>query len=361
MAEPYKATVIGYGLSAKIFHIPFILALPSQFKLYGILQRNPTDTNSAASDHPDIKIWRDVPTMLADSAIDIVIISSIPDSHFEYAKASLEAGKHVIVEKPFVPTSQEADKLVEIAKKSGKKLAVYQNRRWDSDFVTLKQIIKEGKLGRIAEFETHFDRHRPKAPAVETWKQKELPANGAIYDLGTHLIDQVVHLFGLPKRVTAFLGYQASGNEDRTGNGDSFTVLLHYQNGMLVMAKAGVVSPEQEQLRYWVRGDKGSFKKYHLDAQEDQLRSGKKVEDEGYAVEPESHHGVLTQTSTDGKVTKEVYPTVTPPTYAEFYRLFGNAIVGNGEEPVKAEEASAVLKLIELAIRSSKTGKTLDI
>lgn len=186
-----------------------------------------------------------------------MIVTSIPETHFDMCKNALEAGKNVVVEKPFVPTSQEATTLIEIAKKSGKALAVYQNRRWDADFLTLRKIMSEGLLGEISEFETHFDRHRPNVPA-ESWKNVDKPAHGSLYDLGSHLIDQVYHTFGKPQKVTGFIGIQRRGVSE--GAADSHTVLLHYEK-MLVTVKAAVVSPEEEQLRYWVRGTKGSFKK----------------------------------------------------------------------------------------------------
>lgn len=193
----------------------------------------------------------------ADPEVDVVVITSTPETHFEMCKAALEAGKNVVVEKPFVPSSQEATILIEVAKKSEKLLTVYQNRRWDVDFLTLRKIMGEGHLGEISEFETHFDRHRPNAPA-DSWKNADKPGHGGLYDLGTHLIDQVYYTFGKPQKITGFVGIQRPGVTD--GAADSHTVLLHYGK-MLVTVKAGVVSPEKEQLRYWVRGTKGSFKK----------------------------------------------------------------------------------------------------
>lgn len=194
----------------------------------------------------------------------------------------------VVCEKPFTPTFKEAEELVAIANKQNKLLAVYQStsqhspiptmslnynsncavpdldRRWDADFVTLSKLVKNGSLGRISEFETHFDRHRPEEPSADAhkWKNKVIPGGSAVYDLGTHLLDQAVHLLGLPKRVTGFIG--SAREQNSSGFEDSFTVLLQYANGTLVTAKATVVSPEEEQLRFWVRGDKGSFKKVRM-------------------------------------------------------------------------------------------------
>lgn len=255
-SKTFNVAVVGYGLSAKVFHIPLILAVPD-FKLYGIVQRSPKPNDDASKDHPGVKLYRSVDEVYQDPDVDVVVITSIPGTHYDMCKRALEAGKNVVVEKPFVPTAQEADELCRIAKENSKLLTVYQNRRWDSDYVTLRQIMEKGLLGDIAEFETHFDRHRPEPPA-DTWKAVDAPGHGSIYDLGTHLIDQVYHSFGMPQSVTGFITTQRRGVQD--GSHDSHTVILHY-NKMLVTVKAGVVSPEVEQLRYWVRGTKGCFKK----------------------------------------------------------------------------------------------------
>jgi len=351
----YNVGVIGYGLSAKVFHIPPIEVVP-EFKLYAIVQRSPKSDDDAGKDHPGIKSYRSSEELFQDPKVDVVVVTTTPESHFELVKDALEAGKNVVIEKPFTPTSKEADELTSIAKKHNKLLTVYQNRRWDSDFLTLSKLIHSGALGRIVEFETHFDRFRPEAP-TGTWKSKVIPGGGAIYDLGTHLLDQVVHLFGLPKKVTAFIGTQREHNT--SGYGDSFTVLLHY-DGMMATAKAAVVSPEINQLRYWVRGDKGSFKKFHLDCQEDQLKEGMKMNDQGFGMEPKDRYGVLT-TASDGKFSSETVPTVEPATYAEFYRKFARALSGGMQVPVTPESASSVIRLIELAQESSKSGRTVDV
>jgi len=354
-SKRYNVGIIGYGLSAKVFHIPLILAVP-EFKLYAIVQRSPKPDDNAEKDHPGIKAYRSTEDMVADEKLDVVVVTTIPDTHLSLAKLALEAGKHVIVEKPFTVTSKEAKEMIAIAKSHHRLLSVYQNRRWDSDFLTLSKYITNGSLGRVVEFETHFDRHRPETPH-DSWKLAQ-PAGAVIYDLGTHLMDQVVHLYGLPKRITGFLGSQRAHNP--TGFADSCTVLLHY-DGMLVTVKAGVVSPEVNQLRYWVRGDKGSFKKYHLDCQEDQLKAGLKPGDNGFGLEPRERYGVL-NTVKDGKIESEVVPTVEPATYAEFYRKFARALGGDvAQLPVDPSTAAAVIRLVELAEESSSQGRTLDV
>ncbi|KAM0101965.1 hypothetical protein ACP6JE_003424 [Aspergillus fumigatus] len=380
-SKTWNVGIVGYGFSAKIFHIPFVTEVP-QFKLYAIVQRTPKPEDDAEKDHPGIKSYRTAEDMIKDAAVDVVIITTAPDSHYALAKLALENGKHVVCEKPFTPTSEEANDLVTLAQQRNRLLAVYQStldqtkfsrrihfqeltsrltdRRFDADFVTLTKLVKNGSLGRVVEFETHFDRHRPEEPPadVSKWKNKVIPGGSAIYDLGSHLLDQAVQLMGMPDRITGFVGSQRAVNT--TGFEDSFTVLLHYNNGLLVTAKAGVVSPEEKQLRYWVRGEKGSFKKFHLDIQEDQLKAGMRPGDNGYAREPSDRYGTLT-TIQDGKPVAEIFPTVEPPTYTEYYRKFARALAGEGDLPASGAEAAKVIRLIELAKESSKLGKTIDV
>lgn len=243
----------------QVFHIPLIPLIP-ELTLYAIVQRTPKPDDDAEKDHPGVKIFRSSEEMVADHEVDVAVVTTPPASHFELSKLALENRINVIVEKPFMPSSREASKLIAIAKKANLILTVFQNRRWDTDFLTLSKLLNENALGRVVEFETHFDRHRPKAPDPgSTWKANSLPGGGAVYDLGTHLIDQVVVTFGLPNKITGFVGSQREHNPGEIE--DSCTVLLHYRSGLLATVKAGVISPEEKQLRYWVRGDKRSFKK----------------------------------------------------------------------------------------------------
>ena len=356
---PIKVGVIGYGLSAKVFHIPFINYV-SDFKLHAIVQRSPKTDDDAGQDWPDVKIYRSTQDLFDDGEVELVVVTTAPGSHFELAKGAMDKGKHVLVEKPFVPTEKEALELVRIAKERGVVLSVYQNRRWDSDFLTLRKIMAEGLLGRVVEFETHFDRHRPEVPAAG-WKSVQSPGTGAVYDLGTHLMDQVVVLFGRPKKITGFVGPQRVGGG---GLEDSCTVVLQYggEGGLLVTVKAGVVSLEEKQLRYLVKGTEGTWRKEGLDPQEDQLRKeGVRPGDKGYAIEGEEWWGELTRMD-GGKVVKKRVETVEPATYCELYRSLARAVRGEKDAvPVSAEEAALVIRLVELARESSRLGKTLDV
>jgi len=347
------------SMSAKVFHIPLILVTPA-FTLHSIVQRTPKPADDAAKDHPSAKIYHSANELIADPSLDIIIITTTPDTHFAFTKAALEAGKHVLVEKPFVPTSTEAQQLVDISTKTGKLICVYQNRRWDSDFLTVKKLQEEGTIGRFVEFETHFDRYKPVKP--ETWKGTlgMAQAGGVIYDLGTHLIDQAYVLFGMPESVTAVFQNQRNDGAEEP---DSIIVLLRYGNGgPLVTVKAGVMCVESKQLRYWVRGTKGSFKKFHLDVQEDQLKAGLKPGDGGFGIESDESSGSLVVLE-DGKPKESVLKNVEPLTYATLYSEFAKAVEGGGEAavPVKASQARDVLRIIEAARESAKSEKTVKL
>ncbi len=220
--------------------------------------------------------------------------------------------------------------------------------------------MADDTLGRVVEFETHFDRYKPMRP--ETWKGTlgMDHAGGVVYDLGTHLLDQAYVLFGIPKSVTAVFSNQRYDGEAEP---DSITVILGYgAGGPLVTAKAGVISVETEQLRYWVRGTKGSFKKFHLDVQEDQLKAGLKPGDKGFGIESDANSGKLVVLDGD-KPKSAVFKNVEPKTYAALYDGFAKAIEGSGEVavPVKASDARDVLKIIEAARESAKSGKTVTM
>jgi predicted dehydrogenase len=150
-------------MSAKVFHIPLI-TVTKIFRLHSIVQRTPKPNDDASIDHPSVKIYHSADEIFADPSIDIIVITTTPDTHFSFTKSALEAGKHVLVEKPFVPTSSEAQTLVDISAKTGKLICVYQNRRWDTDFLTVQKLLADDKLGRVVEFETHFDRYKPVRP-----------------------------------------------------------------------------------------------------------------------------------------------------------------------------------------------------
>lgn len=359
----------GHSMSAKVFHIPFI-KLTDGLVLHSIVQRSPSDTNSAPRDHPSVKHQTSVDDLVADPEVGLVVVTTTPDSHHAIAKQALEAGKHVLVEKPFVPTSALADELAALARQRGLVLCVYQNRRWDADFVTLRKLIDDGELGRVYELNAHFDRHRAARPT--NWKTS-LPMDrggGVLFDLGTHLLDQVYVLFGMPSTVSAKFVSQRDGRLVSGAGGlddepDSIDALLAYADaGLLVHVRAGVLSVEVEQPRFWARGSRGSYRKTGLDRQEDQLKAGMVGTEADFGRDPPSspshRPGRLARVADDGSVSEVDWPNVEPPpTYFEFYRRLAAALRTGKEEdvPVPASQAADVLRIIEAVRESVKTGK----
>ncbi|KAG6108335.1 hypothetical protein E4U14_003692 [Claviceps sp. LM454 group G7] len=365
----FNVGIIGYGLSAKIFHIPFIATTP-QFKLHSIVQRSPREGNSAPHDHPDIKHHTEVATLLADPDLHVVVISTPPDTHFQLIKAALEAGKHVLAEKPLVPTSAEADTLTALAREKKRLLCVYQNRRWDSDFLLVRHLLSEDQLGRVLEFNTHMDRYRAEAPT--NWKSTVgIPDGGsALFDLGTHLIDQVYLLFGMPQAVQGRLLSQREGRMD-FHNPDAVFAQLTYPGGMLVHVRISALSTETNQPRFWVRGSKGSFHKFGPDPQEDQLKDGMSPLDERFGRDSSDSMRLVLVGNTEAagqqqaksQMREVAVPDLQPQTYTAFYAAWGKAVESGNEEdvPVKPSQARDVLRLIEAVVESAKSGKDVAI
>ncbi|KAI0828770.1 NAD(P)-binding protein [Hypoxylon sp. FL0890] len=360
--------VIGYGMSANIFHIPFITTTPT-LKLHSILQRNPSQSESSAPrDHPDVKHFTSLDLFLADGDLNVVVITTPPQTHFSFAQQALQAGKHVLVEKPFVPTSAEADALINLSREKGRLICVYQNRRWDSDFLTVRKLLADGNtLGRIVEFETHFDRFRLEKPS--NWKGSLGINQGgsALYDLGTHLIDQVYVLFGMPRSVFATLASQRdgllSGPQHPDLEPDSVTAQLFYDSGLIAFVRIAVVSTETRQPRFWIRGTKGSYRKDGLDPQEPQLKSGMKTNDANFGRESPEWNGRLTLVDENGTIREQDCPNVVPETYSKIYELLGDALVQNREQdvPVPASQARDVLRIIEATKESARSRREVDL
>ncbi|KAK8097064.1 Oxidoreductase [Apiospora kogelbergensis] len=365
-SKQFNVGVVGYGMSAKVFHIPFIQATPS-LKLHSILQRSPKPNDSAPADYPGLQHHTSLDSLLADSALDVVVLCTTPPTHFAFASQALEAGKHVFCEKPFVPTSAEAAALADLARAKGKLLCVYQNRRWDADFATVSQLLREGTLGRVVEFETHFDRYKMEHPT--NWKGT-VPmeeGGGAVYDLGTHLCDQVYTLFGLPRSVYAKFVSQRQGKFYPSSDGvdpDSLTAHLYYDNGLTAIVRIGVLSVETQQPRFWIRGSKGSYTKKGLDTQEPQIKAGMAITDAKFGREGPEWAGKLALLGEGNSVSQTDLPNVEPPpTYAKIYEGFAKALASGKEEdvPVPASQACDVLRIIEAVQESGKTGREVQI
>ncbi|KAH6688459.1 hypothetical protein F5X68DRAFT_221827 [Plectosphaerella plurivora] len=375
--SPIKVGIVGYGGAAKRFHLPFITAIPD-YEIHAIFQRAeaPADPSSAPAgshctvDFPKVKHYRVAEEFFADPEIKFVVVATRDDTHAHFAELALQAGKHVIADKPFARSAEEADKVIKLAEEKGLIVTCFQNRRWDGDFRTLKKLIDAGALGDIKEAELHYDFEN--APWLHLMSAKKwTPGSGMAFGLGTHSVDQALALFGRPKSVTGFFRAQRPIESEVE---DSFTIILQYdgaQKDLLVTVKTSVTSPLSQQLKQLVRGTKGSFIKFQQRStcpQEEQIAEGAKPLDPGFGVESEALRGILTTyeefDSSVQKLDPETkkytgrYPTVTGR-WMGLYENVADAINGKAELEVKATQSRDGLRVIELARESHNTGATV--
>lgn len=346
--QKIRVGVVGFGISAKVFHLPFIKILPDHFELVSILQRRGDEAKAA---YPNIRIARTIEEIINDDAIDLVVITTPNDTHFPYAKRALDAGKHVVLEKPFTNTTTEARQLVDVAHQSGKILSVYQNRRYVSDFRTIREILDKRLLGDIHEFEAHYDRYRAEARPT-AWREAMLPGSGILYDIGAHIIDQVLYFFGMPLSVTADIRMQ----RPHAKVDDYFILWLNYAYTKVIL-HAGMLVREPGP-RYMIQGNLGSFIKYGEDPQEARLRAGESPVGEDWGREPDEMAGLI-HTQIDGNIIKEKYPSL-KGSYADYYRELYDSIVYNKPVKEKPEHGYNTIRIMELAIQSNKEKRTID-
>ena len=336
-----KTGVVGFGAAAQFMHLPFIITHP-ELELQTILQRH---GNSAKEKYPSVQIVRSLEEMLADESLELIVITTPNDSHFDYAFRSLEAGKHVLLEKPFTITSDDAKKLIDQAAKKNRVLSVYQNRRYVSDFLTIRQLLKENLLGEVVEFEAHYDRYRyEQKPGA--WREENLPGSGILYDLGAHLIDQAFCLFGIPKFITSDIRIQ----RPHARTTDYFELWLDYGITKIIL-KSGMLVREAGP-RYSIHGRHGSFLKYGEDPQEALLRKGILPTSPDWGRETEEFYGLL-HTEINGKIVKEKIPSL-PGNYGGLYTDLYNTIRRGEPLRVKPEHGFNTIRLIELATESNE-------
>lgn len=338
--------LVGYGMASKVFHAPVIEAVPA-LRLKKIVERRGVESRGR---HAGAATVREFDEMLRDEAVELVVVATPNDSHYDLASRALSAGKHVVVEKPFANTSVEARALTELARSQNRLISAHHNRRWDGDFLTVRKILEVGSLGRLVDYESHFDRYRNE-PRPDAWRERTGPGSGVLYDLGSHLIDQSLVLFGLPNEITADVRTQ----RDFAKADDGFDLRLHY-DGLRVTLKATMLAREPGP-RFTLHGTEGSFVKHGLDPQEDALKLGGKPASEGWGKEPEERWGVI-NTSVDGVHVRERVETEAGD-YAAYYRNVADAIRGRAELIVKPEEAADTIRVIELALESSAAKRTL--
>ncbi|MHB1021006.1 MAG: oxidoreductase [Acidobacteriaceae bacterium] len=353
-ATTINVGLIGFGLAGRIFHAPFITAVPG-FRLAAIVQRT---GDSAAEAYPEsttgVRIVRSVEELLSDAGIRLVVIGTPNPTHFDLARKCLLAGKDVVIDKPLTATSAEARELIELAASKGKTLAAFHNRRWDGDFLTVRQLIASGQLGRIVTFESHFDRFRP-IPRAATWKETGELGNGLLFDLGPHLMDQALALFGLPEAISADIRYDRDDSQIE----DAFDITLHYPRMRAILRSTMIAATPAP--RFTLHGTHGSYVKYGLDPQEPALIAGKRPTDDTWLSEPESEWGTLTlapDIRTPEQLTKAKLPTLRGD-YRNYYANVRDALYRIAPLVVKPQDAYNTIRLLELARESSRSRNTL--
>ncbi|WP_139902123.1 oxidoreductase [Clostridium thermarum] len=350
MIERINVGLIGFGMSGRVFHAPILEAVHG-LRLRKIFERKEENINIIREKYPQTIIVDNVDSLFNDENIHLVVVASPNTLHYDLARRALESGKHVVVEKPFTVTAYEAEALIDLAKRKGKLLTVYQNRRWDSDFLTVKKIIEDGLLGSIVEYEAHFDRFRDYFK--NNWREKDIPGSGILYDLGSHLIDQALSLFGEPSEVFGNTLIQRQGGETV----DNFEIILKYPDKKVTL-KSGMLVREPLP-HFIVLGTKGSFIKYGMDVQEEDLKKGLSPKDsDDWGREPENLWGTI---NTDingihfvGKIESLLGD------YRRFYENVYNALLGKEDLAVKPKQALNTIKVIEMAMRSNREKRWIE-
>lgn len=347
MKKKIKIAIAGYGKGARIYNAPIIESVEG-LGIKKILTTTPENIEAAKNNFPKAKIVSKFEDILKDDKIDLVVVTVPNHLHKKFTEKALKAGKHVVVEKPFTPTTKEADELIALAQENNLLLTVNHNRRFDSDFQTVRKIVEEKKLGKIVQYEAHFDRFRNEVSPG--WKEeKDNPGNGILYDLGSHLIDQALQLFGNPEEVFADIRTERKGAEVP----DNFELLLFYDN-LKVSLNAGMLVKEKGPT-YSLHGTKGSFIKYGDDPQEELLKVGLKPHGNwGWGIEPNEHWGTYNTLEDAGRIESE------KGDYRKFYENVLAAIFNKEELLVKPEEARDVIKVIEAAVQSNSEKRRID-
>jgi len=348
-----RVGLIGFGMAGQAFHAPVIMGVQGM-ELACILERRGT---RAQEKYPEVRLARTLDELLADKEIRLCVIATPNDSHFELARACLLAGRDVVVDKPFAPTLAESEELVRLAAERGRLITVYQDRRWDGDFGTVKKIVQSGRLGAIAEYECRFDRFRLE-PKANAWRERaDQPGAGVLFDLGPHVIDQALVLFGEPRAITA----SAFCQRETSRVDDSFDVCLEYpapRAGLRVMLRARIIAYAPGP-HFLVHGTKGSFAKYGMDPQEAQLRgeNSPRGTDWGadWGEEPEELWGTLSLVGEPNVKVKTERGD-----YRGFYANVRDAIEKKSALEVTPEQALRTMRAVMLAHKSSRERRTVE-
>jgi scyllo-inositol 2-dehydrogenase (NADP+) len=334
---------MGYGFAGETFHAP-VIEHCGRATVAAIATGKP---ERAQADYPSAKIVEDFNALLALDDLDCIVIATPNDTHFDMAKKALEAGQNVVVDKPVTLSGADAKTLADIAKSRGLLFAPFHNRRWDGDFMTARALIESGRLGRVTQYESHFDRFRPKVP--QRWREEASRGGGLLFDLGPHLIDQALALFGAPQTVFATV----KAHRDHASAPDYVHVLLGYPDKEVVLHATALAALEPP--RFAIHGTRGSYVKTGLDVQEDQLKAGLRPGNAEFGKNPP---GLLREVDGDHDLRQEF--ATRDGAYAEFYRSLAASVLDGKAFPIAAQDAVDVMTIIDIAIQSNDQGRRLE-
>ncbi|PTT75300.1 MULTISPECIES: Gfo/Idh/MocA family oxidoreductase [unclassified Chryseobacterium] len=345
-----KVGLCAFGMSGKVFHAPFLKEHPGFF-ISAIVERNKEESKEK---YPEAQIYRSVEEMLENADIELVVVNTPVQTHFDYAKKALEAGKNVVVEKPFTVNVAEAEELAKLAEEKKLFVSVYQNRRFDRDYLQVQKIINEGKLGNIKEVEIRFDRFRTEPSGKAHKENPEAVGSGSLHDLGSHLVDQAVQYFGFPEKLFADV-FSMKGKEFAN---DYFEIILFYPNDLRVRLKSSVFTKEAH-FAYAVHGEKGSFLQERTDNQENELVAGAVPEYGEEWTKPLTETDGILNYLNENKETERILTSSEPGNYMNYYQQIYEFIVFGYALPSPAEEIIKNMKIIDAAAESSKQEKVI--
>ncbi|GAB2461043.1 oxidoreductase [Hymenobacter qilianensis] len=334
--NPIQTGLLAYGMSGKVFHAPFLAAHPG-FVLRAVTERH---QKQAQQDYPNLISYDSVEALLADSEIELIVVNTPSNTHFDLARQALEAGKHVLIEKPLVTSSAEVKELEEFGQLMNRHVFAYQNRRWDSDFQSVKQVIDSGQLGQLIEVHFRFDRYKT-ALNTKAFKETPIPGSGLVYDLGPHLLDQAISLFGKPTFSRKTTGMFRPGSQVP----DYFCFHLHYPDGLQVFLTSSLLVA-QPQASFVLHGAQGSFSKARTDVQENQLQQGIAPQDAAYGLEAPGQEGILTLASADGQFSTHSYPAPKGD-YMQLFEALYQTIRNGIPYLIKLEQIRWQMELLE--------------
>lgn len=350
LPSPLQVGIIGYGLAGAVFHAPVIASVPG-FRVAAIATRSIEKQELARRDFPDISVYDSVEACVADRSLDIIVVATPNTTHISFGRMALEEGKHVVIEKPFAPSVAEAQSLIDVAQRSNRLLSVFHNRRWDGDFLTVQRLLQTGMLGSVYSFESRFESYSA-LPLEHAWYEQETQAGGVLYNLGPHLIDQALLLFGTVESVYA----EVETRRPAPTADDVTFVALAFHNGVrakLYMNDVARISGP----RFQVRGLLGAFEKYGLDPQEEKLKAGSRPSSSEWGCEASAAWGRMVTEVAGLKL--HVTVETLPGCYQCYYEQLRMAILGNAPVPVDPVDAIAGLRIIEAAQQSAREGKVL--